>query len=232
MRLAGAIFDLDGTLVDTLPACYAAFRAACAGVGGPHFTDAEIRPLFGPSEEGMVQRARPERWPEALAILLDEYARQLAHCGAVFPAVEATLRRLRESAVPVALVTGKGPQTTAMSLRHFALDDVFAVVETGSPTGIVKAAAIRRVVEAWKVAPDEVIYVGDAVGDMHAAVEAGVRAVAAAWAPSAQASELAATRPHALFEEATAFESWIAGLLSPGAPSPARRRSGGSTPAR
>jgi pyrophosphatase PpaX len=232
MRLAGAIFDLDGTLVDTLPACYAAFRAACAGVGGPHYTDAEIRPLFGPSEEGMVQRALPERWPEALAILLEEYHRQLAHCGGVFPAVAASLGRLRASGVPLALVTGKGPQTTAMSLRHFGLEDVFATVETGSPNGIVKAAAIQRIVTAWAVAPDTVIYVGDAVGDMHASAEAGVRPVAAAWAPSAIASELAATAPHVLFETAEAFDAWLAGLLSPGAPSPARRRSGGSTPAR
>ena len=56
MRLAGAIFDLDGTLADTLPACFAAFRTACAKLGGPAYTDAQIRGLFGPSEEGMVQR--------------------------------------------------------------------------------------------------------------------------------------------------------------------------------
>ena len=111
-------------------------------------------------------------------------------------------------------MTGKGPQTTAMSLTHFGLDETFDAVETGSPTGVVKAVAIGRVVAAWGVAPGEVIYVGDAVADMHAAREAGVLPVAAAWAPSAIETELAATRPHALFTDAAAFEAWLVAARS------------------
>ena len=208
-RLAGAIFDLDGTLADTLPACYAAFRAACDKLGGPRYTDAEIRGLFGPSEEGMVQRAMPDRWQDALAVLLEEYRRHLALCPRVFPPVASALEQLRRWRIPLALVTGKGPQTTAMSLSHFGLDETFEHVETGSPVGVVKAAAIARVVAAWGVAPDEVVYVGDAVADMQAADQAGVLGVAAAWAPSAIEAELAATRPHALFTDAADFEAWL-----------------------
>jgi pyrophosphatase PpaX len=216
MRLAGAIFDLDGTLADTLPVCFAAFRAACGRLGGPIYTDEQIRPLFGPSEEGMVQRAMPHCWPEALRILLDEYRRHLVECPTIFPSVRAALDRLRRQRVPLALVTGKGPQTTAMSLAHFGLDSTFDAVETGSTQGVVKAAAIARVVTAWGVAPGEVIYVGDAIADMQAAREAGVLGIAAAWAPSALAAELATTRPHALFTDAAAFEAWLVTTLDAG----------------
>jgi phosphoglycolate phosphatase-like HAD superfamily hydrolase len=215
MRLAGAIFDLDGTLADTLPACYAAFRAACARLGGPVYTDAQIRGLFGPSEEGMVQRAMPDRWEAALDVLLEEYRRHLALCPRVFPSIASALDRLRRHRVPLALVTGKGPRTTTMSLTHFGLDDTFDAVETGSPQGVVKAAAIARVVAAWGVAAREVVYVGDAVADMHAAIEAGVLPVAAAWAPSAIESELAATQPYVLFRDAGEFEAWLVGTLAP-----------------
>ena len=152
MRLAGAIFDLDGTLADTLPACYAAFRAACAGLDGPTYTNEEIRGLFGPSEEGMLQRAMPERWEAGLAILLAEYQRHLNLCSGLFPSVTTSLQLLRERRTPLALVTGKGPFTTKMSLTHFGLDGVFDPVEVGSPQGVVKAAAIARVVERWGVA--------------------------------------------------------------------------------
>jgi pyrophosphatase PpaX len=215
VRLAGAIFDLDGTLADTLPVCYAAFRGACTRLGGPAYDDEQIRALFGPSEEGMVQRAMPDRWPAALEALLEEYRRHLVLCSGVFPAVGSVLERLRGRGVPLALVTGKGPQTTAMSLTHLGLDGVFDAVEIGSPQGVVKAAAIARVVAAWGVAAAEVIYVGDAVADMQAAVEAGVRPVAAAWAPSAREAELAATKPYALFTDAGAFEAWLVGALPP-----------------
>ena len=60
-----------------------------------------------------------------------------------------------------------------MSLTHFGLDAVFDPVEVGSPQGVVKAAAIARVVERWGVAARDVIYVGDAVADMEAARQAG-----------------------------------------------------------
>jgi pyrophosphatase PpaX len=172
--------------------------------------------LFGPSEEGMVQRAMPHCWPQALAVLLDEYRRHLVHCPKIFPSIGAALDRLRERRVPLALVTGKGPRTTAMSLAHFGLDTTFDLVEIGSPQGVIKAAAIARVVAAWGIAPGEVIYVGDAVADMQAAREAGVLAVAAAWAPSAIPAELAATRPHALFTDAAAFDAWLVTTLDGG----------------
>jgi pyrophosphatase PpaX len=213
MRLAGAIFDLDGTLADTLPACVAAFRASCAKLGGPAYTDEQIRGLFGPSEEGMVQRAMPDCWEEALTVLLEEYQRHLALCSGLFPSVASALARLRERRIPLALVTGKGPKTTTLSLAHFGLDRTFDAVETGSPLGVVKATAIVRIVAAWGLAPREVIYVGDAVADMHAAAEAGVLAVAAAWAPSALAAELRAASPHRLFTDAGEFETWLLGSV-------------------
>jgi pyrophosphatase PpaX len=140
---------LDGTLADTLPACYAAFRAACEGLDGPTYTNEEIRGLFGPSEEGMLQRAMPERWEAGLTILLAEYQRHLNLCSGVFPSVTTALQLLRERRTPLALVTGKGPFTTKMSLTHFGLDGVFDPVEVGSPQGVVKAAAIARVVARW-----------------------------------------------------------------------------------
>lgn len=215
MKLAGAIFDLDGTLADTLPACYAAFRAACEGLEGPTYTNEEIRGLFGPSEEGMLQRAMPERWQEGLTILLAEYQRHLNLCSGLFPSVTTSLQLLQERRTPLALVTGKGPFTTKMSLTHFGLDGVFDPVEVGSPQGVVKAAAIARVVEHWGVAARDVIYVGDAVADMEAARQAGVRPIAAAWAPGAIAAELAATKPHALFTDASHFRSWLLEVLTP-----------------
>jgi pyrophosphatase PpaX len=189
MMVAGAIFDLDGTLADTFAICFAAFRNALAHVSGPSLTGAEIQARFGPSEDGMFQRVVPARWEEAFSAYLTEYERHLPRC-AVFPGMAETLAWLRKREVPVALVTGKSRATAAMSLKAFGLEDVFDVIETGSPTGVVKTAAIRRVVSRWRVPAQQVIYVGDAVSDVQAAQEAGVLAVAAAWAPTANAVEL------------------------------------------
>jgi phosphoglycolate phosphatase-like HAD superfamily hydrolase len=89
MRLTGAIFDLDGTLVDTLPVCFVAFREACARVGAPVQSVAEIRALFGPSEEGMMQRVIPDRWQDGVAAYLEAYDRHLPMCPRPFPGIES-----------------------------------------------------------------------------------------------------------------------------------------------
>ena len=74
MRLHGVIFDLDGTLGDTLPACFVAFRRALEGFSAREYTDAEIAALFGPSEEGMIQRLVPEAGPGVRNIYQWEWA--------------------------------------------------------------------------------------------------------------------------------------------------------------
>ena len=214
MTLAGAIFDLDGTIADTFAICFATFRSALAQVAGPVMSDAEIHAHFGPSEDGMFQRVVPAHWREAFTAYLGEYERHLPLC-AVFRGVSAALAWLREQGLPLALVTGKSRPTALLSLKQFALDGVFEPVETGSPGGIVKAAAITRVVSAWGVPPGEVIYVGDAVADMQAAHAAGVLPIAAAWATTAVAAELEALRPHALFTDADDFHAWLTGARVP-----------------
>jgi phosphoglycolate phosphatase-like HAD superfamily hydrolase len=72
-HLVCVLFDLDGTLVDTLPVCYLAFREALVRAGAPAMTDAEIHALFGPSEEGMFQRALPNAWERALPAYFAAY---------------------------------------------------------------------------------------------------------------------------------------------------------------
>jgi pyrophosphatase PpaX len=156
MRLAGAIFDLDGTIADTFAICFATFRNALAHVSGPALTDAEIQARFGPSEDGMFQRVVPERWEEAFGVYLGEYERHLPLC-ALFPVISTVLAWLGQRGVPLALVTGKSRPTALMSLKAFGLDGMFDPVETGSPSGVVKAAAIARVVSGWRVPAHEVI---------------------------------------------------------------------------
>ena len=207
--LEAVLFDLDGTLVDTLPVCYLAFRGALERVGGPSLTDAEIHALFGPSEEGMLQRVLPDRWQSALPGYLADYERLLSTCAPVVPDLAAAFALLRERGVRVALVTGKSPITAAMSVRHFGLEAMFDAVEAGSPHGVVKAAAIGRLLQRWQLTAEQAIYVGDAAADMHAAREAGVVAAGAAWAQGARAAELEAACADVVFTDTATFLAWL-----------------------
>lgn len=210
MKLQAIIFDLDGTLGNTLPVCYEAFRVALKEFQGRHYTDAEIRATFGPSEEGVIQRLVPERWEACLATFLAAYESAHAGYAAPFPGIEAALQLLQARGVALAIVTGKGVHSAAISLRYLGLAPYFAAIETGSPNGVIKAEAIRRLLAGWGIPAERAAYVGDAAFDMVAAREAGVAPLAAAWAPGTDVPALQAQAPLALFRTVEGFRTWVA----------------------
>ena len=209
MRLEGMIFDLDGTLTDTFAVCFIAFRETIQAVTDRRPADDEIFAHFGPSEEGMFQRWVPDRWEECLQHYLSLYEREHRRIGRIFPGVEAALRTLKALGIPMAVVTGKGPRSTAISLAQLGLTPYFDSIQTGSPEGNVKPQGIRKVLTRWGVAPERVAYLGDAASDIEASRAVGVIPLAAAWETRSDAAALRALRPRAAFSTVAQFLDWI-----------------------
>jgi pyrophosphatase PpaX len=209
MALSGIIFDFDGTLANTIPICCAAIRAALAPVTGREYSDADIIGLFGPTEDGIIRSIVGDDWHACHEAFLDAYAREHESCVEPFPGLLPILASLHERGVRLAVVTGKGQASAAISLEHIAIRDYFDVIETGSPQGAVKPQAIRRVIARWGSEPGHVAYVGDAPSDMRDARDTGLIALAASWAETADRAALASTAPDALFTSVDSFAHWI-----------------------
>jgi phosphoglycolate phosphatase-like HAD superfamily hydrolase len=202
------IFDLDGTLGETVPICIQAFQQTVHHYLGQSLTAPEVVAMFGPSEEGMLQRHLPQTWREALEVYLTEYERAHVTCPAPFSGLTTLLTGLRRRGLRLGIVTGKGLRSARISARVLGLDAYFEGIEAGSADGQVKPAGIRAFLARWAVAPETVAYVGDAPYDVDAAKHAGVISVAAAWAASSNAAALAARQPHVLFESVADFAVW------------------------
>jgi pyrophosphatase PpaX len=211
--LRGVIFDLDGTLGDTLPATFAAFRSVFRSRLGLEFKDAEIRAMFGPDEQGVFDRRIPHATEEALEAFHAAYEREAALCTVPFPGIVDLLNTLREREVACAVVTGKGRRSAATSLRLLGLDAYFPIVEAGSPHGAIKPAAMRNVLAAWGLSPECVAGIGDAPSDVRAAHALGMTALGAAWAPLTDASALRALEPAAVFDSVDEARTWFATRL-------------------
>ncbi|RIK42962.1 MAG: hypothetical protein DCC58_10310 [Chloroflexi bacterium] len=207
--LRGLIFDLDGTLCDTLPVCIAAFQDVFARYALRPYSADEIRALFGPDEAGIIQRVIGDDWEAGLAHYLDAYASAHDACPAPFKGLLPLLHDLQARDVPLALVTGKGAGSCAISLERLGLATFFSVVKTGSAAGAVKPQRIRAVLAHWGIPPEQVAYVGDAPTDVLDARACGVVALAAAWATSSDPTALAATQPAALFPTVADFARWV-----------------------
>jgi HAD superfamily hydrolase (TIGR01509 family) len=215
MRLDGIIFDLDGTLTDTFAACFAAFREALLAVTHRSFTDEEILARFGPSEDGMFQRWMPDRWEACLQLYLASYKREHRRLARVFPGIQAALDTLKARQIPLAVVTGKGAQSAAISLAQLGLDHYFDTVETGSPEGGIKPRCLRRVLTHWGVTPDRVAYLGDVPSDIEASRAVGIIPLAAAWEKRSDAAALRALEPLAVFDTVAQFIAWVERTVEP-----------------
>ena len=209
MNLRGIIFDLDGTLGDTLPVCFAAFRVTFRHYLKREYSDQEIRAMFGPTEDGIFQDLFPSHWEESLAMYLSEYRRAHDDCRDPFPGIPEALGLLKEGGLRAAIVTGKGPGSAKISLEELGLADAFDIVEAGSPRGGIKPDCMRKVLQAWDLPADQVACVGDAPSDIRSAHEIGATALGAAWASTANYESLAGLKPSHTFTSTQQFIEWI-----------------------
>jgi phosphoglycolate phosphatase-like HAD superfamily hydrolase len=207
--IRGVIFDLDGTLADTLPLCIAAFRAAIHPLAGRTLSDEEIIATFGPSEEGTIRALIPHRFGECLEDYLRHYESMHDAYSVPFDGIASLLDELRSARVPLAVVTGKGSRSAAISLKVLGLEHYFTPIKSGSPEGPCKDLAILDVLKEWGIAPGETVYVGDAPTDVLAARTAGCYVASACWASTAQATALEALQPDAVVRTVSELKDWL-----------------------
>ncbi len=194
-----AIFDFDGTLANTPPLCYEAFRRAVRDLVGRCPSDEEVEKCFGPDDLGVIRLLIPERpdlHEQGRALYVNHYEQlHAALAPAAFDGAADLLRHLQNMGIQLAMVTGKAIETADISLRFYGLNEFFSVVETGSPTGGVKPERIRSAMARLNADPAETIYIGDAPTDIDACREVGIRILSAAWAPNVDKAALQARQP-------------------------------------
>jgi HAD superfamily hydrolase (TIGR01549 family) len=196
-KLRGIVFDLDGTLVDSLGATFDAFNHSIEHFGGKRLTGEQILSYFGPGEGGIFARILgQENALPAYTRARDYFDRNIHHVS-LHAGVGELLERLKSASVPISIFTGRGWETTEIILKaHRLLDRFITVVANDhvvdhkpSPEGL-KLALARMGLE-----PAHALMVGDSRADIIAAKSAGSPGVAAAWDLMVDRPKLEAQRP-------------------------------------
>ncbi|HKG08370.1 MAG TPA: HAD family hydrolase [Pedobacter sp.] len=209
-KIKAVIFDLDGTLGNTLPLCISAFRKSIEPLINKTLSDEEIIATFGPSEEGTIMALVPEHYEQGISSYLEFYKQLHTICPVPFDGIEELLIALKNKSVKIAMVTGKGKHSTEISLEQFGIAEYFEAIETGIASGPRKAEGIQIILDQFRdIQENEVIYVGDAPSDITASKKAGVPVVAAAWAETAQPQDLRELLPDMLFDNIKDFSDWL-----------------------
>jgi phosphoglycolate phosphatase len=199
-----AIFDLDGTLVDTAPDIAGALGAALADDAVPPPPLDVVKAMVGDGARALVQRALSlagvERDVEAaLARFLAHYRAHVSDRSAVYDGVADALAALAAAGVATAVVTNKPGDIARRLLADLGLGDRFRAV-IGDGDGYARKpdpAAARAVMAQVGAPPGRTVVVGDGVPDVRLARAAGARAIAATWG-YVPADRLAAEQPDAL----------------------------------
>ena len=187
MKYELVIFDLDGTLLNTLDDLAASANRALARAGFPTRSTEEVRRFIGGGVSRLIHRAVPEGTPERVceAVLADfkrDYTENVNVRTRPYPGITELLVRLRSASIRTAVNSNKVDNATQLLCRaHFeglldmALGEVAGIPRKPAPDGA------QRIMEALNVAPEKALYVGDGDADLLTAQNAGIDCAWVSW---------------------------------------------------
>lgn len=181
------IFDLDGTLLNTLGDLRAATNHALEVRGLPPHSMEEIRQFIGNGIRLLICRAMPEGTPEAeIDAALDDfkayYAAHIHDRTVPYDGIPQLLTALKKRGIKVAVLSNKIDSASQQLIEYFFPEKTDVVF--GEHVGVPRKpdpTSCRMVMQQLGVQPEQVLYVGDSGTDMQTAKNAGLYAVGVTW---------------------------------------------------
>jgi len=188
-RPKAIIFDMDGTLVSSLPVIYHCENEISRKYLKTSLTLEDVISKFGPPAHtiirDMTRNLSDEVQSRAVADYYECYRTYISSRGLVFPGITELLRKIKSSGRRLALFTGVEKAMMEYTLNPFGLSEFFQVriaaddVQKSKPDPEGINLALRRIEADAK----ESMYVGDSPADIVAGRRAGVLTGAALWSP-------------------------------------------------
>ena len=216
MKYDLVLFDLDGTLLDTLEDLADAVNHALSAAGFPTRSLEEVRRFIGNGVGKLIERSVPQDVPAETRshILADFRARYSQHVNdktRPYPGVDALLTALGKAGVATAVNSNKMDSAVqALCEAHFpgrlsaALGERAEIPRKPSPEGALQLMA------RLKASPARTLYVGDGVTDLQTAANAGIDAAWVSWGYRRR-EELGALPVRRRFDDADALLRFILG---------------------
>jgi len=189
------LFDLDGTLIDSIELIVRSFQHATATHCGTPLPREEILPTIGRSLAGELERIAPGNGAALLATYRTFMFANHDALVTVYPGIFAMLAAIHARGILTGIVTSKARLSAAPSFERFLLDREMSVVVVEDdttrhkphPDPLLHAAAMLDLPLAGALRA-ACWYIGDSTHDMVAARAAGMTGIGAAWGPYSRAA--------------------------------------------
>ena len=217
-RPLALLFDLDGTLIDSIELLLSSMRHAFAARGIPAPSDARwIEGIGKPLATQLRELVAAEA--DVTALVEAYRAHQRLHHDrlvSAYPGVVNTLRNLRARGHQMAIVTSKADELAARGVEHVGLTPFLDTIVgcDSCTTHKPEPGPVHVALERLGRAPDEAIFVGDSPHDVASGNAAGVATVAATWGPFSRA-QLEAAQPTYWLDDIAALPALIGRVSRP-----------------
>ena len=181
------VFDLDGTLVNTLSDIVTSLNVALEQVGAPTLSTPEIQAIIGHSVAYMCQKAIPasmaDRWEEVLAGFNAHYGRHCADTSLPYPGILPMLEALKKQGYTLAVVSNKPHRETVKVISLLFPRDLFSLVLGRMNRFTIKPdpAPLDFAISTLGFTRRDTLYVGDSEVDVDFAKNTGVPEIAVDW---------------------------------------------------
>ena len=189
MRYHTYIFDLDGTLLDTLTDLAASCNYALRTHGMPEHSIDDVRRFVGNGVRLLMERAVPggaghPDFEATFATFREHYMQHSLDTTRPYPGIPEVLAELKKRGCRLAVVSNKMMAATVELCHHFFPDTIEVAIGENEAAGIRKKPAPDTVFAALKelgVEKDGAVYVGDSDVDFKTSVNAGVPCISVLW---------------------------------------------------
>ena len=180
-----AIFDLDGTLLDTLADLRQGINYALGTQGFAPRSMAEVRAFVGNGAAKLMERAIPEpiapqRFHEILVSYKDWYQAHNCVKTAPYPGIPEVLAELEKMGVKTAVVSNK-PDATTKALAEKFFPGMPALGQRDGVDPKPSPALVAQALSDLGIRPENAVYVGDSEVDVATARNAGLPLIAVSW---------------------------------------------------
>jgi len=181
------IFDLDGTLVDTVADLAGAMNYALEKFGRPTHSVEACKQMIGDGLKMFAQRALGEanQHPrdEVIEAMKARYHDKCFKCSRLYDGISEAISELRQRGIRLAVLTNKDQEDADRIVEHFFGADTFEYV-----VGVVDNRGIKpdicgtmKIVESMGLGCEDFLIIGDGAQDIRTGAAAGIRAVGVSW---------------------------------------------------